>query len=51
MKLRGSIPVEHWQRLVAAAQARGIEGVTFETLTLAHSIRVPAPERVGGAKA
>jgi hypothetical protein len=32
MKARKSIPPEYWQRLVAAATERGIEGVTLEAL-------------------
>lgn len=42
MKFRGSIPVEHWPRLIAAAEARGIPDVTYETLALAHQ-RHPSP--------
>lgn len=50
MKMRGSIPIQHWPRLVEAAAERGIQDVTFETLTLAHaraaqsgSVSEPAP--------
>lgn len=41
MKFRGSIPVEHWPRLIVAAEARGITGVTYETLVLAHQRNTP----------
>lgn len=37
MKMRGSIPSQHWPRLVDAAARRGLEGVTFETLAKAHA--------------
>jgi hypothetical protein len=46
MKMRGSIPIQHWPRLVEAAAERGIQGVTFETLTLAHA-RTAQGGRVG----
>ena len=32
MKARDSIPPEYWQALVAAAEARGIEGVSLDLL-------------------
>lgn len=37
MKMRGSIPPQHWPKLVQAAERRGIEGVSFEALALAHA--------------
>jgi hypothetical protein len=46
MKMRGSIPVQHWPRLVEAASARGICDVTYETLTLAHARAVEAGQPV-----
>lgn len=36
MRRRGSIPVEYWPRVVASAVARGIEGISYETLTILH---------------
>ncbi len=39
MRRRGSIPPEHWPRLVNAAIAQGIEGVTHEALIAARSAR------------
>jgi hypothetical protein len=32
MRRRGSIPSEYWTRAVAGAEARGIDGITLETL-------------------
>jgi hypothetical protein len=37
MKMRGSIALQHWPKLVEAAKRRGIKGVSFETLALAHA--------------
>lgn len=39
MKRRGSIPVDYWPTLVAAARERGIEGLTYESLALMHAKR------------
>jgi hypothetical protein len=36
IKMRGSIPVQYWTRLVAAAERRGIKGVTLEALAASH---------------
>lgn len=44
MKMRGSIPPQHWPKLVEAAAQRGIEGVTFEVLAVAHATTDPAPK-------
>jgi len=33
MKARNSIPPEHWDRLVAAAIERDIEGISYKRLT------------------
>ena len=49
MKMRGSIPPQHWPRLVEAAAERGIEGVTFEALAIAHAANAPAPKQEGQA--
>jgi hypothetical protein len=37
MKRRGSIPVKHWPRLVAACQAEGIEGISYDKLVAIHT--------------
>lgn len=42
MKHRGSIPVVYWPQLIEAASRRGIEGVTFEALTMARAPARPA---------
>ena len=42
MKLRHSIPVSYWPRLIDAAKSRGF-ALTYEDLTLAHSSREPFP--------
>lgn len=39
MKSRGSINVDYWPELIAAAERRGLEGVTYERLTLMHAKR------------
>lgn len=36
-KIRGSVPVAYWPRLVDIAAASGIEGVTYEALVHAHA--------------
>jgi hypothetical protein len=36
-KLRGSIPVIHWPRLVEIAAETGIAGVSYETLVGMHA--------------
>jgi hypothetical protein len=44
MKARNSIPPEHWGTLIALAEKRGIEGVTFDSLRQLRSSRFsPAP--------
>jgi hypothetical protein len=45
MKRRGSIPVDYWPALIAAARERRIYGVTYEALTLMHANRT-AQQRV-----
>jgi len=40
MKVRGSIPVDYWPDIIAAAERRGLAGVTADTL-----MRIHAPER------
>lgn len=35
-KSRNSIPAEHWYALDRAAAARGLKGITFETLAMLH---------------
>jgi hypothetical protein len=42
---REAIPVEVWSKLIDLAKARGVEGVTYETLARAH-----APARPGKRK-
>ncbi len=37
------IPLKHWPKLVAAAQARGIAGISFDTLGEIHD---GAPKRI-----
>lgn len=37
MKRRASIPVEYWQKLVAAAKERGVHELTYEKLVKLHS--------------
>jgi hypothetical protein len=50
MKARDSIPVERWERVVGAAKARGLSGVTYEALTkLAASKRSALPEKDAAA--
>lgn len=41
MRRRGSIPPEHWVRLVEAAREKSIVGVTHETLIAARSSKPP----------
>lgn len=41
-KRNGSIPVEYWDFVIAAAPAAGISGVTYETLAKMH---IPAERR------
>lgn len=45
-KRNGSIPVEYWDLVVAAARSAGIPGVTFESLAKMH---IPAEMRVPAA--
>ena len=42
---RDSIPIEVWSKLIDLAKARGVEGVTYETLARAH-----APDRASKRK-
>ena len=44
-KQRGSIPVEHWPRLVDLANEKEIEGVNYDELVAMH-LASPQPERV-----
>jgi hypothetical protein len=37
MRRRGSIPVEYWQRLTAAADERGITDLSYERLVSMHT--------------
>ncbi|BAQ44369.1 hypothetical protein [Methylobacterium aquaticum] len=37
IKHRGSIPVAYWPKMIAAAEQRGINGVTYEALALIHA--------------
>lgn len=37
MRRRGSIPVDYWLDLIAAADKAGIEGVNTEALTRMHA--------------
>ncbi|WP_373325086.1 carph-isopro domain-containing protein [Methylobacterium organophilum] len=37
MKRRNSIPPEYWVRLVGAAQAKGIDDLSFERLAIVHA--------------
>lgn len=39
MKTRNSINVDYWPDVIAAAERRGLEGVTYERLTLMHAKR------------
>ena len=41
-RLRNSIPPAHWQAIVAAAQGRGIAGVTVEALAALAARRTEA---------
>jgi hypothetical protein len=43
MRRRGSIPPQHWQRLVEAACERGVEDITFEFLAAARAQRSKFP--------
>lgn len=42
-KRSGSLPVEYWDLVIAAAVLAGISGVTYETLARMH---IPADRRV-----
>jgi hypothetical protein len=39
MKSRDSINVDYWPDVIAAAEGRGFEGVTYERLALMHAKR------------
>lgn len=41
-RFRRSIPADRWRDIVALAEARGVEGLTFETLAVLHA--KPRPE-------
>lgn len=41
MKMRGRIPVVYWPDMIAAAEKRGIEGVTNDSLAAAHAVARP----------
>jgi hypothetical protein len=42
MKARGSINVDYWPDVVAAAERRGFDGVTYKRLALMHAKRPQA---------
>ena len=44
IKMRGRIPVVYWPATIAAAQRRGIEGVTNDSLVAAHTVARPKPQ-------
>ena len=44
MRARGSIPAKYWTPLVAAAQRRGIKGVTIEVLAEIKAAQRRQPE-------
>lgn len=48
MRARGSIPPRYWPRLVEAAKARGIAGVTFETLSAIAVDKSASPSNRAG---
>jgi hypothetical protein len=37
LKVRKSVPPRYWPKLIEAAEAEGIEGVTYEALIEAHT--------------
>jgi hypothetical protein len=37
MRQRGSVHIRHWPALIRAAEDRGVEGLTYETLVTAHT--------------
>jgi hypothetical protein len=41
---RNSIPSKYWANLIAGAQKRGIQGVSYETLTVLASDTAPQPQ-------
>ncbi len=45
-KRSGSIPVEYWDLVIAAASAAGVSGVTYETLAKMHPRRSLASAEV-----
>lgn len=52
MRRRGSIPVAYWPALVEWAKAEGVEGVTHESLVLAHARRrASSADGIAGAAA
>jgi hypothetical protein len=50
MKRRGSVPVEHWPALIAAAPAAKIKGVTPEALMAMHAAVRVKPRQSEGAR-
>lgn len=44
MRRRNSIPVNYWPRLIADAERRNFQGVTYEALTLMHASRKESGE-------
>lgn len=36
-KHRGSIPVDHWRKLVATAEEAAVDGITYEKLVELHA--------------
>ena len=44
-KLRGSIPVVHWPRLVEFAAENGVAGISYETLVEART-QAPVPHNL-----
>ncbi|WP_379069232.1 hypothetical protein ACHMW4_04230 [Mesorhizobium sp. UC22_110] len=43
MRDRGSIAPEHWAKVIAASEAKGIPGITYEWLATRRA--TPAPEQ------
>ena len=50
MKLRMSVPVSYWPRLIAEAKRRRIKGVTYEALIEAHEADAPLRAEMLAAK-
>ncbi|WP_428351821.1 carph-isopro domain-containing protein [Lichenifustis flavocetrariae] len=45
-KSRGSIPVQYWGDVIAAAQARDVRGITLRVLAQACGAKIAEAERV-----